>query len=308
MLKDPAFLFYSQDFIVGTMMMSDEELGRYIRVLAYTHTKGGYICEKEFKKFVKEEDDRIIEKFRVDGEGNYYNERLLSEMLKRNKYTESRRNNRLKSTNNDISIYLIRNPKTNLTKIGSSNNPQRRLIELKNQMNEMDLFILASVSGVERTLESKLQKEYKDYNVLNEWFDLNEKDIKNIVEKNDMKYHMIEHMENENENVNINKDENNKELEVLKTKDIKDELFNQFWLAYPKKVAKKQTMSKFKTIVKDQTTLDTILFDISRRLKTDEWSKNNGQFIPHPSTYLNQERWNDEVVITQKKKLSFMDL
>ena len=28
---------------------------------------------------------------------------------------------------------------------------------------------------------------------------------------------------------------------------------------------------------------------------TDEWTKNNGQFIPYPSTWLNQKRWEDEL-------------
>ena len=39
--KDPAFLFYPNDFIVGTLMMTDEEVGIYIRLLAYIHTREG---------------------------------------------------------------------------------------------------------------------------------------------------------------------------------------------------------------------------------------------------------------------------
>ena len=30
--KDPAFLFYSSDFLTGTMFMSDTQLGKYIKI------------------------------------------------------------------------------------------------------------------------------------------------------------------------------------------------------------------------------------------------------------------------------------
>ena len=41
--------------------------------------------------------------------------------------------------------------------------------------------------------------------------------------------------------------------------------------------------------------------NISERLRTGEWSKNNQSFILHASTYLNQKRWEDEVIGSQKK-------
>ena len=38
-MKDPAFLFYSSDFLSGTMLMTDEEIGQYIKLLCLQHQK-----------------------------------------------------------------------------------------------------------------------------------------------------------------------------------------------------------------------------------------------------------------------------
>lgn len=92
-MKDPAFLFYSNDFLSGTMLMSNEEVGIYIKLLCLQHQQG----------HLKEEDmlsigatKKIFSKFIKDEEGNYYNERLEYEANKRKAYSESRKNNRKK--------------------------------------------------------------------------------------------------------------------------------------------------------------------------------------------------------------------
>jgi uncharacterized protein YdaU (DUF1376 family) len=88
MAKDPAFLFYPADFLVGTMDMSDEEVGIYIRLLCRQHQKGN-INPKVMDGLSEE----ILSKFRKDNQGNYYNKRLKTEMDKRQKFVESRRAN-----------------------------------------------------------------------------------------------------------------------------------------------------------------------------------------------------------------------
>ena len=40
-----------------------------------------------------------------------------------------------------------------------------------------------------------------------------------------------------------------------------------------------------------------IISAVKQQKKSTEWAKNNGQFIPHPTTWLNQERWGDELTI-----------
>lgn len=94
-MKDPAFLFYSSDFLSGTMLMTDEEIGQYIKLLCLQHQKG-HLKEKDMLNICKTYNEDIFSKFIKDKEGNYYNERLEYEANKRKAYSESRRNNRKK--------------------------------------------------------------------------------------------------------------------------------------------------------------------------------------------------------------------
>jgi hypothetical protein len=94
MAKDPAFLFYSADFIVGTYEMTDEQVGRYIRLMCLQHQKG-HLSESVVLSVMGGEIDReVIGKLKRDDDGLYYNERLEEETNKRRKYSESRAKNR----------------------------------------------------------------------------------------------------------------------------------------------------------------------------------------------------------------------
>lgn len=91
-MKDPAFLFYSSDFLTGTMFMTDEQVGMYIRLLSAQH-QNGRLTEKHMLSICKTHDEEVFSKFIKDEAGMYYNERLEIESNKRAKFTESRRNN-----------------------------------------------------------------------------------------------------------------------------------------------------------------------------------------------------------------------
>lgn len=71
--------------------------------------------------------------------------------------------------------------------------------------------------------------------------------------------------------------------------------FISFWTAYPRKVAKQTALKAWcKAGVDDSKALiETILADIRRRLD-GEWKDKELQYIPHPATYINQRRWEDE--------------
>ena len=68
-----------------------------------------------------------------------------------------------------------------------------------------------------------------------------------------------------------------------------DEIFNQFWDKYPKKVGKNKTLGIWQR-KKLESQLPVILDFIEKASVTDRWRKG---FIPDPTTFLNQERWND---------------
>ena len=95
MAKDPAFLFYYQDFLVGTDHFTNEETGAYIKCLCHQAHKGS-ISEKHMLKICLRQgvQKTVKEKFISDGNGGFFNERLHDEIERRRKYSESRRKNR----------------------------------------------------------------------------------------------------------------------------------------------------------------------------------------------------------------------
>ena len=70
--------------------------------------------------------------------------------------------------------------------------------------------------------------------------------------------------------------------------------FDLFWAVYPRKVAKKKAIQAWIKLAPDPSLIDLIVTDVEQRISSAEWRKENGQFIPHPATYLNGERWKDQ--------------
>lgn len=92
MAKDPAFLFYPNDWLGGTMGMTFEEKGAYIELLMLQFNRG-HMTSHMIGHTVGHLWVKIEDKFRMDNEGLYYNERLETEKVKRSNFTKSRRNN-----------------------------------------------------------------------------------------------------------------------------------------------------------------------------------------------------------------------
>ena len=94
-MKDPAVLFYFQDFLVGTEFMTDDEVGKYIRILCHQADKGA-LTEVQLKRICRcnQVPGAIIEKLKQDENGNYYQQRMKIEREKRVSYSDSRRKNR----------------------------------------------------------------------------------------------------------------------------------------------------------------------------------------------------------------------
>ncbi len=67
--------------------------------------------------------------------------------------------------------------------------------------------------------------------------------------------------------------------------------FDRFWSAYPNKVAKPAAIKAF---AKVKVELTILLTAIDRQKRTEKWTRDGGQYIPMPATWLNNERWNDE--------------
>ena len=93
--KDPAFLFYSSDFLNGVADLTMEERGQYITLLCLQHQKGS-LTQKTIRLSVGSVSVDVMSKFSKDEDGNFYQERLREEIEKRANFTESRRNNGFK--------------------------------------------------------------------------------------------------------------------------------------------------------------------------------------------------------------------
>lgn len=72
-------------------------------------------------------------------------------------------------------------------------------------------------------------------------------------------------------------------------------LFEQeFWPRYPRKEAKPKALEAFaKALPKAADGCREILEGLERAKRSEQWLRDGGQYIPHPATWLNQERWKD---------------
>lgn len=88
-----------------------------------------------------------------------------------------------------------------------------------------------------------------------------------------------------------------KEREEEKEREIENECyardaFETFWKAYPRKVGKDAARRAF---AKVKVPVETLVAAVEAQKASSQWTKDNGQFIPNPATWLNQGRWEDEV-------------
>lgn len=95
-MKDPAFLFYPNDWLGGTMLFSRLHKGAYMDVLMaqFNH---GHMALEDIETLLGDDFNKVWAKLKTklnqDENGLYYNDRLDQEINKRKAYTESRRQN-----------------------------------------------------------------------------------------------------------------------------------------------------------------------------------------------------------------------
>ena len=89
-----------------------------------------------------------------------------------------------------------------------------------------------------------------------------------------------------------------RESEETETETETERRFEEFWKKYPKHVSR-ETAKKAFGKQKINGEFQAILDDIEAKSKSQQWLKNSGEFIPHPATYLNQRRWEDEKPVDQ---------
>lgn len=71
--------------------------------------------------------------------------------------------------------------------------------------------------------------------------------------------------------------------------------FEEFWSAYPKKSGKGDAQDAWTKINPNAELKAKILWSLEAQKRSHDWTKENGKYIPNPSTWLNQDRWEDEL-------------
>ncbi len=74
-----------------------------------------------------------------------------------------------------------------------------------------------------------------------------------------------------------------------------DICFSEFWKIYPKRKGKEYARKAWWKLKPDNQ-LCLLIFDaVEKQQKSEEWQKDGGKYIPHPATWLNGRRWEDEI-------------
>ena len=140
----------------------------------------------------------------------------------------------------------------------------------------------------------------------------------NAVEHRSTKANAVEHNINVDIDVNVDDKNNNtplppstegdggvwtdplrnpskKEPAKKKQSEVMEERFERFWSVYPKKVGKGDARKSFLKIAPSDALLGEMLAAIAAASASFQWKKDKGRFIPNPATWLNQQRWEDEL-------------
>lgn len=86
------------------------------------------------------------------------------------------------------------------------------------------------------------------------------------------------------------------------TSSLTDNRFEQFWQAYPRKVGKGNARQAWAKIKMTDDLFDTILNAVEQQKQWEQWQRDNGQYIPHPATWLNGQRWEDSGIAVPTKQ------
>jgi len=256
-MKDPAFLFYSNDFLAGTMFLTDKQVGKYIRLLCLQHQKGR-LSKKDMLDICKTYDEDIWEKFNVDSEGFFYNKRLRDESERRKNYSESRRQNRLKTRENVGKTQKVEKDMSNICKIYDATYVEHMETETETITNSLSFDVNNSVNNINTE---------------------NTESVCSVTEGS------IGSITGDTGGARAN-------APRQELSHAQQGRFDRFWAAYPKKVGKGQALRVWKRLNPDEATTDDIIAGVSRAKEKDR-RFDDPQFIPHPATWLNSRGWED---------------
>jgi len=71
--------------------------------------------------------------------------------------------------------------------------------------------------------------------------------------------------------------------------------FVRFWLVYPRHVAKKAALQAWGKLAPTPEQVEQLMVALDAAKRSGDWLREGGRFIPHPATWLNGRRFEDEL-------------
>lgn len=90
----------------------------------------------------------------------------------------------------------------------------------------------------------------------------------------------------------INKLNKTKRNETKQNEEI-DARFEAFWAAYPRKVARQDAINAWRKLAPDQPLAERMIRAVDTQSRSSQWTRDDGQFIPYPDTWISRRRWED---------------
>lgn len=177
------------------------------------------------------------------------------------------------------------------------------------QVDGLDKSLMLAFFPIKNTLDRNREKynnvvERNKRNIEKRWEKENTKNTTGKTGKKENTKNTDNEHEHDNEYVN---DNNNIYGQSTRSKPGQstdwENKFNEFYSLYPKKVKKQQVKKWFEKVKPSNELFSSIMDSLEQFRASADWQKDGGQFIPHPSTWLNQSRWEDEVKAEEKSAI-----
>ena len=156
------------------------------------------------------------------------------------------------------------------------------------------------------TLEGDVYRQKRCDRVLNEIYDKSEKARLAALARwaknaDAMQTHSERNADASNKDANALKiDATHNPIPITKEKEYIDR-FDTFWKQYPRKIAKPRALKAWMKVKPD----DALTQKIISRLAKEDFATRDEKFIPHPATWLNDQRWNDETMVSNTPNFPF---
>ena len=90
--------------------------------------------------------------------------------------------------------------------------------------------------------------------------------------------------------------------------ETKPDAFDEFWQAYPRRVAKQTARKAWAQLQPDDRLLDRILVALEWQRRQAQWTRDGARYIPYPATWLRAHGWEDEPVDLLERSPTFSEL